>query len=1192
MSPVRRPWYTLAAILVALSFWTTAYAGQRFSVHRRGERATLKFAAGEVLVRFKVGTPKAAIAAVYRRHGTTEISTSRAGGFKRIRIRKGKTIAQVVVALRKEPTVKDAKRNSICYAAAFPDDPPNDPYYPDQWHLDDRSSPNPNGGANGGGINLEPAWKVTQGAGVIVAVLDTGVAYENYGAFTRAPDLASTTFVKPYDAVEKDGHPNDDNSHGTHVTGTIAQSTNNGVGVAGVAFACSIMPVKVLDANGEGTAADLADGIRYAADNGAKVINLSLSWPLVKGKPYNPGWPVDEAIAYAFGKGVIIVCSSGNDGKGAVAYPAAYDDYCIAVGATRYDETRPRYSNYGSSLDLVAPGGDVGRDQNGDGYGDGVLQNTFNPNTRNPSDFGYWFFDGTSMAAPHVSGVAALIIASGVVGSAPSPGQVRQRLVETAEDKGAPGWDARYGHGLVDAGKAVVSQNVITIDSVQATPASVPKYARVELLVSLFKVVATKFHEPDPAYGGLDLSATFTGPGGTFHVPGFHDGTNWLVRFAPGAVGTWSYSVTAKDSSGTSNTVGGSFACVASSHLGWVRIDGRYLRRVTGEVFFAVGHNNGWQTDAEQPSLADMASKGENLLSFWIAAPWYKPSEGAEWAARAPVENAEGGIGNYNQAACAYIDGVVARAEAAGVSLLPTIWSHGQLRDTGHPWGAGWWDNNAYKGTCSAADFFKTSDGGADTPQWRLQKNFYRYLLARWGYSRAIAGWVGLCEIDGTTGYVSNRAQAEAWCAAVRDYFRANDPYRANAGGATPVAFTKVNAPGWGNGDLRATDNYAQQTNDIEVAAAIGADTETMWGSGKPGFHAEFGGDTINGATQPTHLHNGIWAGASAGAAMTPLVWCDGGNWPMLTDPEVGGPMRDHLQSLSQFVAGISYQGDSALSPADVSVTGGRRGWGMKLADRGYSWIQNPSGTMGGQTLSVPAFAEGGYEVRWYDVWSSGETSTHVSSVTVRADGVLTVAIPVLARGDIACKILRVSSPPTYSVSGTITEQGTGLPLAGVTVELAGGQATKTTQTAADGTYSFSDLEPGSYTVTPALAGYAFTPPPQQVEVVNADVGGVDFTGQQQSHVNIHGWITNSSTGSVVAGVTVRLEQKIKRWSLVTTATTNAEGYYQFVDVATPKTYRVVPDSSQYRFTPRSYEVTINSPNDQVICDFVAKPRK
>ena len=182
---------------------------------------------------------------------------------------------------------------------------------------------------------------------------------------------------------------------------------------------------------------------------------MSLGWPVFGKKAYNPGKTVRDAVAYAYNKGVTIVCASGNDGKRAVAYPAAYDAYCIAVGATRYNETRASYSNYGSALDIMAPGGDVYVDQNGDNYADGVLQQTFDPSL-DPDHleyFGYWFFDGTSMAAPHVAGVAALVIANGVS----DPDIVRAVLESTAEDKGASGWDKSYGYGIVDAAAAVAA---------------------------------------------------------------------------------------------------------------------------------------------------------------------------------------------------------------------------------------------------------------------------------------------------------------------------------------------------------------------------------------------------------------------------------------------------------------------------------------------------------------------------------------------------------------------------------------------------------------------------------------------------------------------------------------------------------------------------------------------------------------
>ncbi|MDY6793912.1 MAG: S8 family serine peptidase [Actinomycetota bacterium] len=145
---------------------------------------------------------------------------------------------------------------------------------------------------------------------------------------------------------------------------------------------------------------------------------------------------------------------AGND-DGAVRYPAAYDDHCIAVGATRYDEQFTSYTNFGSSIDLVAPGGDMGVDQNGDGYNEGVLQQTFNPETKVLNDFGYWFLDGTSMSAPHVSGTAALFLS---LNGVKDPDFVEYILSRTAEDEGDAGWDEHYSLGIVDAYAALTGR--------------------------------------------------------------------------------------------------------------------------------------------------------------------------------------------------------------------------------------------------------------------------------------------------------------------------------------------------------------------------------------------------------------------------------------------------------------------------------------------------------------------------------------------------------------------------------------------------------------------------------------------------------------------------------------------------------------------------------------------------------------
>ena len=324
---------------------------------------------------------------------------------------------------------------------------PNDSFYGYQWNFDNAAF---------GGIGAEEAWQTlgapgTPGEGAVVAIVDTGVAYEDVIVagkhYYRAPDLADTCFVQGYDFVNSDTHPNDDDSHGTHVAGTIAQNTNNAAGVAGLAFKTCIMPVKVLDKNGSGTYANVAAGIRYAADNGARVINLSLGGPV-------PGQVIQDAVAYAYNKGVTVVAASGNE-NGAVGYPAAYDQYVIAVGATRYDEMRAPYSNFGPNLDIVAPGGDTGVDQNGDGYGDGILQQTFNPTTKQLNAFGYYFFQGTSMATPHVAGAAAILIGNNV---AMTPDDVRAALETTAEDLGTPGFDNQFGHGLLNLSAALFWQ--------------------------------------------------------------------------------------------------------------------------------------------------------------------------------------------------------------------------------------------------------------------------------------------------------------------------------------------------------------------------------------------------------------------------------------------------------------------------------------------------------------------------------------------------------------------------------------------------------------------------------------------------------------------------------------------------------------------------------------------------------------
>ncbi len=302
---------------------------------------------------------------------------------------------------------------------------PNDPFYKHQWHLDQ--------------IQMPAAWQRSRGQGVVVAVIDTGVSYRDLGSrFRTAPDLKQTRFVAGRDFVENDATPDDEHGHGTHVAGTVAQSTNNGVGVAGVAPQAAIMPIRVLDARGAGSWGSVAAGIRWAADHGADVMNLSLGGG-------TPSQAIATAIIYAHRKGVVVVVAAGNTGRGRVQYPAA-NRFAFAVGAVRYDETLSFYSSYGRHLDIVAPGGDLRVDQNRDGMPDGVLQNTILRG--NPMRHDYLGFQGTSMAAPHVAGVAALLKASGVR----DPTAVERLIQQSAKSKSDR---RRYGAGLVQANNAL-----------------------------------------------------------------------------------------------------------------------------------------------------------------------------------------------------------------------------------------------------------------------------------------------------------------------------------------------------------------------------------------------------------------------------------------------------------------------------------------------------------------------------------------------------------------------------------------------------------------------------------------------------------------------------------------------------------------------------------------------------------------
>lgn len=308
-----------------------------------------------------------------------------------------------------------------------------------------------------GGIDAVGAWRNLRdagrpgGRGVVVAVLDTGVAYRSFGGrFLRSPDFSTGQFVPGFDFVSGDRLPLDQNGHGTHVAGTIAEKTDNGIGLVGLAYGAKLMPVRVLDRHGSGEADDIARGIRFAVAQGADVINMSFNFGCRKPVP-----SINEELRRAYRAGVVTVASIGNLGAETCVSPPATGPRVIGVGGTTEGGCLGSYSLTGEGIDVVAPGGGVPAVGCPSVSARPIYQVTLKSGDgRRFGEPGTYI--GTSMAAAHVSGLAALVLASRVLEPLKSPqsivNRVARRIGNTARDLGLP--PTRQGAGLVDAAAA------------------------------------------------------------------------------------------------------------------------------------------------------------------------------------------------------------------------------------------------------------------------------------------------------------------------------------------------------------------------------------------------------------------------------------------------------------------------------------------------------------------------------------------------------------------------------------------------------------------------------------------------------------------------------------------------------------------------------------------------------------------
>ena len=407
---------------------------QNLEVNNYEPQSHDKYKKQEIIVKYKNIVSNQSVTSLENKFDVMQLNAlnTNDGNLSLYQVPKDKTVQEAVKEFGQKEEVAWAEPNYIYHAMAES----NDEYYEDyQWgHLR---------------TNLEAAWDVQKGSNsVTVAVVDSGI-------IPNHPDLKDNLLqgadfvggnnnypVKDYNMTDND--PTDETikenggSHGTHCAGIIGAVTNNSIGVAGVNWNVDILPVRALGANGTGSSWDIAEGVYYAVDQGVDVINLSLGGA-------NSSELSQDYVEYAKQNDVVVVAAAGNEGMHPIFYPARYD-YTIAVGATDVNNQITDYSNYGPKLDIVAPGGSSSN----------PIASTWGYYNNGDPVATYKGIQGTSMAAPYVSGIAALLISNGVT----SVQEIKDRLKSTAVDLGTSGEDDYYGAGLVDAYGALLDQKL------------------------------------------------------------------------------------------------------------------------------------------------------------------------------------------------------------------------------------------------------------------------------------------------------------------------------------------------------------------------------------------------------------------------------------------------------------------------------------------------------------------------------------------------------------------------------------------------------------------------------------------------------------------------------------------------------------------------------------------------------------
>ncbi len=470
----------------------------------------------------------------------------------------------------------------------------------------------------------------------------------------------------------------------------------------------------------------------------------------------------------------------------------------------------------------------------------------------------------------------------------------------------------------------------------------------------------------------IDIMADFMAPSGkVWKIPGFYyysGGTLWKLRFSPDEAGTWSYSVKIRDRGGEFTSARYTFTAVGSSRKGPVVVAGnkRYLKHSNGTDFYGVGlwYNDGYSGfgtgQVGSAELDRLKSLGVNFISTFIT----------------PLETPGSGLGRYDQNICGRLDQLLEMLEERDMILSLNIWFHSFLSET--VWGGGniRWYANPYQQITGAKDFYRSELA------WKYQEKLYRYIIARWGYSRALGIWFIIDEVNGTDGWVTGDSLAAAgWGRKVHNYLKANDPYNHPTTGTRSGGIREFWHEGYQIFDIAAREIYEAQGFPINKTSTLDSasvnpltdsyrnyadQNQKLWhGYGKPVINGETGWDhTFYEPAMPGYLamyHNALWVTLATGSAMTPFWWA----YSRMTNDNV---VNQQMTSIRRFTDRIPFSKLTDVSPATVKTLRGDA-YGMKSNEMIFGWIVNCDADVAGEKVTVSSIKNGKYILRLYHTW-------------------------------------------------------------------------------------------------------------------------------------------------------------------------------------------------------------------------------